>query len=717
MERIYQSLTDRLNESTVNYDLKKIRTAYEFASLAHEGQMRDSGEPYIIHPVSVAHILADYEPGTNAIIACILHDVIEDTKITYRELKKEFGSEVADLVEGVTKLENIPFSSKEEQQVENLRRMFLAMAKDIRVILIKLADRLHNMRTLESVTEEKQRMKALETMEVYAPLAHRLGMQKIKFELEDISIKFLDPTAYHQIQDFIKEKIPTGEKLLGNIKSKIEKKLKELKIEFYTESRFKHTYSIYRKLYKHNIELDQVYDIFAIRLIVNTVTECYTVLGMLHDVFTPLPGRFKDYIGTPKPNMYQSLHTTVMGSMGTPFEVQIRTWEMHKTAEFGIAAHWKYKRGIFGRDTHDEKLTWIRKLLEIQSNVNEPEDFMRALKIDMFTDEVFVFTPKGDVINLPSGSTPIDFAYAIHSAVGNKMIGAKVNGKIVEFSYALKNGEICEIITTSAVHGPNREWIKISRTGEARNKIRQWFKKEKREENVAFGKGEMDAELKRNNIKFTDEQKEELLAPVILKHGMQGLDDFYAAIGYGGVSISKIIPRLKDEYQKLNEIKEEEIISFDNDYSDGPGGGVIVENQKNCLVKFAKCCSPVPGDKIIGFITRGYGVSVHKRDCGNINAVSLSAPERLISVKWDISREDDFSANINITAQNRIGIIADITSALASMRVMIRSLNAREIRQYDIAVSLLINVRNAEHLQSVVARLKKIKDIDGVVRV
>ncbi|MEG2045016.1 MAG: RelA/SpoT family protein [Clostridia bacterium] len=556
-------------------------------------------------------------------------------------------------------------------------------------------------------------------MEVYAPLAHRLGIQKIKIELEDLALYQLDPVAYNEIKTTLDSKLSQKEDLLATTTASIEQHLKDVNIEYVIESRFKQIYSIYRKMYTQNREFDEIYDLFALRIIVNSVSECYAVLGIIHDEFHPIPGRFKDYISTPKPNKYQSLHTTVIGKDGVPFEVQIRTAEMHRIAEYGIAAHWRYKTGIFDNDINDEKLAWIRQLLELQNDATEPEEFMRALKIDMFADEVFVFTPNGDIINLPLGATPIDFAYSIHSAVGNKMTGAKVNGKIVELTYVLKNGDRCEIITASGEHSPNRDWIKLAKTSEARNKIRQWFKKERREENVETGYRELESELKRNNIHFTEHDKSEILKPVYERLSMSSLDDFYAAIGYGGIFVSKIMPRMRDEYAKrvAAETENKGDPSFINNKEIHTStNGITVEGIDNCLIKFSQCCTPVPGDLVVGFITRGYGVSIHKSDCKNLQKLIELEPERIVDVKWDTKHIEQFDAIVNITAQNRIGLAADITSNLASMRVMIRSLNARELTNGDALITVNIIVRDFEHLKSVINKLEKINGVVTVTR-
>lgn len=719
MEDLLNNLIKQLSKGNTKYDYDKITLAFHTACLAHEGQKRESGEPYITHPVAVAMILSEYELDTDSIIAAILHDVIEDTETTYKTIKKDFGSDIAELVEGVTKLGKIPYTSKEEQQVENLRKMFLAMAKDIRVILIKLADRLHNMRTLSSLSDIKRREKSLETMEVFAPLAHRLGMQKMKHELEDISLKYLDPIGYKTIEDNLSAKMQERELLLQGIKLRIIRRLEEAEIKYHFEGRVKQVYSIYRKMYSLNRSFEEIYDLYAVRIIVENVTECYNVLGVIHDLFKPIPGRFKDYISTPKPNMYQSLHTTVIGREGIPFEVQIRTWQMHKTAEFGIAAHWKYKRGLFGRDSQDEKLNWVRQLLEIQNEAQEPEDFMRTLKIDMFDDEVFVFTPNGDVINLPAGATVIDFAYAIHSAVGNRMNGAKVNGKIVEFTYNVQNGEIVEIITTGASHGPSRDWLKIAKTSEARNKIRQWFKKEKREENIQSGKDDLEKELRRNGVVINnDTLREQVFEPTLTRLGIKNITELYAAIGYGGITITKILPKLRDEFLKLTRTTQEEqpAETVSPPRKSKTPSGVIVEGLDNCLVKMAQCCGPLPGDHIIGFVTRGFGVSVHKTDCVNIKNLGVEETKRLIGVHWDIEEEESFLAALNIKAMNRLGLAADITTQLAAMRVMINGLNARESKDGMGIFVVTISVKGLEHLNSVIARLSKIKGVIDITR-
>lgn len=718
MDSLLEGLLKLLHDRKIQYDEQRIRNAYELAYKAHNGQKRESGEPYITHPVAVARILAEMDCDSDSVIAALLHDVIEDTDVLPAEIKKAFGNDVLELVEGVTKLSKLSYSTKEEQQVENLRKMLLAMAKDIRVILIKLADRLHNMRTLQYMPEKKRREKAHETMQIFAPLAHRLGIQRIKMELEDIALRYLDPVGYKEIEDHIKVISLKGEGVLESIKRRIGRRLHEQNIKYVIESRVKQVYSIYRKMYSQNRSFEEIYDLYAVRIIVDNVTECYNTLGIIHDMFKPIPGRFKDYISTPKPNMYQSLHTTVIGKEGIPFEVQIRTWEMHRTAEFGIAAHWKYKRGLFGKDPLDGKLEWVRHLLEVQGDMRDAEDFMHLLKIDLFADEVFVFTPKGDVINLPAGANIIDFAYAIHSAVGNKMVGAKVNGKIVELSYTVSNGEIVEILTSAASHGPSRDWLKIAKTNSAKSKIRQWYKKEKRDENIVNGREELEKEIRRNGMPVNTLMNEEVLPVVMKRFSIAELVELYNAIGYGGITVTKLLPKIKEEYQKLKLPQEEALIPKGQTQHSKSSGGVIVEGLDNCLVKFSQCCNPLPGDEITGFVTRGYGVSIHKKDC--VNIVSLlkdsESYERIVNVHWDIDNTEWFSVTINVTAPNRIGLTADITAQLANMRVMIHRLNARETKDKMAVVQVTIDVKSLDHLDSVVARLKKIPGVMDIAR-
>ncbi len=717
-DELFSVLMGRLGRGITSAQKKKIQYAYQFASRAHAGQTRESGEPYITHPVSVALILADMGMDAQSIIAALLHDVIEDTPIDNQTVIREFGQEVFELVDGVTKLGKIPYSTREEQQAENIRKMLIAMARDIRVIVIKLADRLHNMRTIEGKRDEKKRREtAHETMDVYAPIAHRLGMRMIKEELEDRCLRQLDPIAYKEIEDNLATRHDEREAFLNSIKEKLAVRLRELHMKAHIEGRVKSIYGIYRKMYMQGKEFDEIYDIYAVRIIVDTVTECYNVLGVIHDVMHPIPGRFKDYISTPKPNLYQSLHTTVIGREGIPFEVQIRTWDMHYTAEYGIAAHWKYKAGIKGKDSLEERLAWIRQLLDIQRDADDAEDFVKSIKTDLSLDEVFVFTPKGDVINLPSNSTVIDFAYAIHSAVGNRMVGAKVNGKIVSLDYKLNNGEIVEIITTSAEgHGPNRAWLKLCRTSEARSKIRQWFKREQRDENIKTGKEEIEREFKRNGINLTGDALQEFLLEVAKRQHYQDVDDFYAAIGYGGISLSKIIPRLREEYRKLVTTQEEPVVDT-LPRAGKSSGGVRIEGIDGCLVKFSQCCNPLPGDDIIGFITRGSGVSIHKIDCPNVVS-AMAAPDndpaRWVKAEWDTAELKSFKASLRILAVDRFGMLADIASVLAGLHVMITSINARSVKDGNSLIELTIVVDSLNHLQSVVGKMQK---VDGVLEI
>ncbi|MBQ2945666.1 MAG: bifunctional (p)ppGpp synthetase/guanosine-3',5'-bis(diphosphate) 3'-pyrophosphohydrolase [Clostridia bacterium] len=710
-------LMKALRANGIKYDFEKIERAYRLAEEAHKGQKRESGDDYISHPVNVAVILSEYGSDTEAIVAALLHDTVEDTEVALDSIKKGFGKEVAELVDGVTKLGKIPYSSKEEQQIETLRKMFLAMAKDIRVILIKLADRLHNVRTLQYRSPEKQRSVALETMEVYAPLAHRLGMQRMKHELEDLSIKYLDNYGYNHIVEQMANCKEIGNNLFSSVKRQIRNRLEIGGKTIHIESRVKHTYSIYRKMYMGNKDFSEIYDLYAIRIIVDTVTDCYNVLGVIHDLFKPIPGRFKDYISTPKQNMYQSLHTTVIGKEGIPLEVQIRTWDMHNTAELGIAAHWKYKSGIFGKSDADAKLGWVREFLEIQKDSTEPEEFFRTFKIDFFADEVFVFTPSGDVITLPLGATPIDFAYRIHSDIGNKMVSARVGGKPVEFSFQLSNGDIVEITTSAASSGPKRDWLKIAKTSEARTKIRQWFKRECREENIKTAKEELDKELRRNGIFVKDNEKIILYTPILEKMNLS-LDEFYNSIGYGGLYISKIMPRLKDEYNKLrgSELEAEELpVASQAKQSKKLAQNIVVEGVSDCLTRLAKCCSPLPGDDIVGFITRGYGVSIHKADCPNVINCSDDTAERLVRARWD-SEKGDFTVNIAIIGENRIGLMADISSQLAAMRINIHNLSAREQKDGSTLTLLTIDVNSAEHLQLILNKLSRISGVYSVER-
>lgn len=719
MEQLYQKLADTIVNYNQSADMERVRKAYEFAEQLHHSQVRLSGEPYIFHPLSVAVILAQMEMDTDTIIAALLHDTVEDTDCTSQNLIDLFGEQVAELVDGVTKLGRIAYSSQEEQQVENLRKMFMAMAKDIRVILIKLADRLHNMRTLKSMTAEKQRQKALETMEVFAPLAHRLGISKIKWELEDLALRYLDPVGYQEILSSINQKRQEREEYLEEIKSTIGKTLAESGVKFHIEGRVKHFYSIYKKMYSQNKTIDQIYDLFAVRVLVDSVGDCYNVLGMVHELYKPMPGRFKDYIAMPKPNLYQSLHSTVIGTKGTPFEVQIRTWEMHRTSEYGVAAHWKYKEGRTAMNNFDEKMSWIRQLMEMQKETPDAEEFMRSLKIDLFSDEVFVFTPKGDVINLPLGSTPIDFAFAIHSAVGSKMLGAKVSGKIVPLDYKLQNGDIIEVITSSGVHGPSRDWLKIVKTSQAKTKINQWFKKQSREEDVAKGKEATEKELRKLGLPEEKVFIEEIITSLLRKFSYKSLDDIYASIGYGGIPLSRVINRIRDEYARRYGTEEPTLPVLEK--TEGtkksiPSGGVVVKGIDNCLIRFAQCCNPIPGDDIIGYVTRGRGLSVHRKDCANIqNALSdVTEAGRLMEACWADVQEDFYSAGLVYTAYDRDGILLEIAGLMSQQKVSVKALNAKSNADDIATVELVVEVGSRSELDSI---MKKLRNMPGTLDV
>ncbi len=713
-----------LEKTGKHYQIDKIKKAYLYAKELHRGQYRCSGEEYISHPVAVAEIVAGLELDTDSICAALLHDTVEDCggKIDLPTIRKEFGEDVAQLVDGLTKLVQIPFEDKEEQHIENLRKMFLAMSKDVRVIFIKLSDRLHNMRTLGVKQDAKRRMTALETMQVFAPLAHRLGMQRMKHELENLSLEYLDPIGYEEIKRDIEKRYGENRDFIERARSQVADKLTESGINFILEGRVKSVYSIYRKMYQQNKSFDQIFDFYALRVIVNTEEECYVVLGLMHEMFSMIPGRFKDYISTPKPNMYRSLHTTVMGRNAIPFEVQIRTWEMHQIAEYGVAAHWKYKSGEESKEEIDRKLSWIAKLIETEDGTRDPEEFLQALKIDIMHDEVFVFTPKGDIITLPQGSTVIDFAYAIHSEVGNKMVGAKINGMIVPIDKTPQNGEIVEIITSSASKGPSRDWMKIVRTGEARNKIRQWFKRERRAENIVVGRGEVDREFKRIGRPCTDAQRIEILTNVGKRLGISGPEDLYNTIGYGGLTMSKISAKLRDEFERIVKPEEEfpqtaeQVVTQKRRKSTG---GVIIDGVEGLSVKFAKCCNPLPGDPVIGFITKGYGISIHKQDCPNVIA-GLNNPQysnRWLNAGWEAaaSVSNEFEAQIRITAQSDIRLIADVTMALADMKVSLLSITTRN-RADSTVIELVVSCKNLDHFKSIMARLRSVPNVESVSR-
>ena len=715
IEELYKDFIKAVNEQFQKEEVEEIKKAFKTAEAAHAGQKRSSGEPYIIHPVAVAFILLNFGMDFQSIVAALLHDTVEDTTISLSQVSSLFGKEIAALVDGVTKLEKIPLHTEQEQQAENLRKMLLAMSEDIRVIIVKLADRLHNIRTLDYVEEQKRRDKARETLEIYAPIAHRLGIRAMKEELEDRAISFLDPVAYKEIEEALKTQSQAHkdflEKTIKSILDRVKLEVENAQID----GRIKSVHGIYRKMYMQNRDFDEIYDIYAIRIIVDNVIECYDCLGVIHDMYRPIPGRFKDFISTPKPNMYQSLHTTVIGKEGIPFEVQIRTKEMHITAEYGIAAHWKYKLGLSGTVKFDERLKWIRQLLDSQQNVYDVEDILRTIKSDLVPDEVFVFTPKGDVVNLPSGATVIDFAYAIHSAVGNKMVGAKVNGRIVPIDYQVESGEIVEVLTSSQQgKGPSRDWLNIVKTSEARSKIRNWFKKEKRDENITEGKKQLERELKKNKIRFADEHLKELLDKLVERQKCNDIDDFFAAVGYGGIPLTRIMPFLKEEYNRTAVVETPDTIEISESKTRTTSDGVIVEGIDNCLVKLSRCCNPIPGDSIIGFITRGHGVSIHKSDCTNVpdDIENTAEPERWVTAFWDKTIKESFKASLSILCISRVALMADISGLLASMRVFINSVNTRENKDGTVNIYITITVSSVEHLTSVAQRLEK---IDGVI--
>ena len=722
IEQGYRELADTILEHNPGVDLGRVRAAFELADRAHSGQKRKAGTPYVTHCVAAAQICAEMGLDEDSIVAALLHDCIEDTAITHEDIARQFGAEVADIVEGVTKLTRVQFTSREDEQMENLRKMLMAMAKDIRVILIKIADRLHNMRTMEYMVTQKQLEKSLETMEIYAPIAHRLGLQKVKWELEDLSLKYLDPDGYREIITYLDSKADVLNKFMSDVEKKITDRLTEYSIHATVQSRIKHTYSIYRKMYTQKRGLDEIFDLCAFRVIVDDIPDCYNVLGHIHDMFRPVPGRFKDYIATPKPNGYQSVHTTVLGEEGIMFEVQIRTWEMHRISEYGIAAHWKYKSGGAGvRAGDEEKFAWIRRLLEAQQDT-DAQDFVHDLKMDMFNDEVFVFTPQGDVVNLPAGACPIDFAYGIHSAVGNRMIGAKVNGRIVPFDYTLQNGDIVDIITSKSAPGPSRDWLSIAKTSGARTKIRAWFKKERRDENISEGKTQLEREIRRNKMRFTEEEYDKILTTLCERQHCNSFDDFYAAIGYGGIPITRLMPYIRDEYHKIFASEQPEKIKItekSQKTKHASGEGVTVDGIDNCLIKLSRCCAPIPGDEIIGFITRGHGVSIHKRDCPNVpkHPELDEEPERWIAARWNTGTDGkEFKASLMLTCESRVAMMADIANTLADMHVMINSINTRDGKNGIDYIYLTVTVKSIDFLNVVVSRLKSISGVDDVTR-
>ncbi len=721
----YEELVELMSNQGEKYDFKLIKKAFEFCVKAHEGQKRVSHEDYYIHPFNVSKIIVSLGMDSQSIAASLLHDVVEDTEFSVDDIKREFGEDVALLVDGVTKIARLNFSTKEQQQAESLRKMLIAMGQDIRVIIIKLADRLHNMRTIDAMPEQKQRDISLETLEIYAPIAHRLGIRPVKEELEDLAIKHLDPIAYAEIEDSLLHRKNHREQILNEIKEKIRERLEEVlpgvKISY--QSRVKSIHGIYRKMYIQGRDFDEIYDIYAIRIITDSVADCYNILGIMHDMFRPIPNRFKDYISTPKPNMYQSLHTTVLSRAGIPFEIQIRTFEMHHTAEFGIAAHWKYKEGITDNDKKlENRLAWIREILDTQDASTDASEIVRTIKVDLAEEDVFAVTPKGDVINLPVGATVVDFAFAIHTAVGVRMVGAKVDGKIVSISHKIKTGEVVDILTTNqAGHGPSRDWLNIAVTNQAKAKIRSWFKKEKRTENIATGKFEFERELKRNGINYSDEELDAYLEELATRQRFSSVDEFYAAIGYGGILLSKIMPRVKEDYNKKSSAtKVAEITPINNSKTSKSTDGVIVEGIDNCLIKLSKCCTPLPGDEIIGFITRGHGVSIHKRDCNNVpkNIADAQEPDRWIAAHWDgEAHSENFISTLQISSIARDGVLLDVMNTMYNMRVPVHSVNAREVKNGNCVIVITVSAESVEHLKSIISRTEKIHGVFSVERI
>ena len=728
----YEKLERHIRQTNPSADLERIRAAFEYANQHHGSQLRKSGEPYIIHPIAVAEIVNELELDQDSIISALLHDCIEDTDSTHDDIARLFSPQVADLVEGVTKLTRMQYTSREDEQMENLRKMFMAMAKDVRVILIKLCDRLHNMRTLQYQSSTKQKEKALETMEVYAPIAHRLGMQKLKWELEDLALEYLDPVGFHDVESALRDLTTENSEFLERMQKQIEERLRADGLDCTVYGRLKHLYSIYRKMYAQNKTIKEIFDIYAFRVMVDDIPTCYNVLGCIHDMFKPVLGRLKDYIGTPKPNGYQSLHTTVIGREAIPFEVQIRTWQMHQTAEYGVAAHWKYKEGMANQNLGTEReFEWVRKLLESQQDA-DPDEFVRTLRVDMFSDEVFVFTPNGDVKSLPAGATPIDFAYSIHSAVGNTMTGARVNGRIVTFETPLKNGDIVEIITSKNAHGPSRDWMKICMSNEARNKIRQWFKKERREENIATGRAMFETELKHAGLSIAAITATSELTDTLLRRVRFGsLDELYAAIGYGGMSAVKAVGRMKEELTRLGRLErqraEAEALraaasTGETIYPSGKASqskprhsenGIIVEGIDNCMVKFSKCCTPVPGDPVVGFITKGYGVSIHRQDCPNAEPTRRKPEEagRWVKVAWAVTEDAHFRTSLEISAKDRDGLALDVAMALSAQKVRLNNISARSQPDGYAMVNLELSVKDKSELTAVVNKLSQVPGV------
>ncbi len=724
-EECWKSLEAKILAGNITMDMGRVRDAYEYAVKLHEGQKRRDGSPYVTHCVATAEIIAEQGLDEDSIVAALLHDVIEDTPATYDDVKRQFGATVADIVEGVTKLTRVQYTSHEEEQAENLRKMLIAMAKDIRVILIKIADRLHNMRTMDYQSKEKQLIKSAETMEIYAPIAHRLGMQKIKWELEDRSLYYLDREGYKEITEALSTRMDTLRVFMDKVEKQIQKRMNDEGIDATVYGRIKHIYSIYRKMFAQQLDINGIFDLCAFRVIVDSIPDCYNALGMIHDMYKPVPGRFKDYVSTPKPNGYQSVHTTVIGSEGIPFEVQIRTWDMHLTAEYGVAAHWKYKTGEQGvKEGDEEKFAWVRRLLEAQQETDATE-FVHDLKIDMFADEVFVFTPSGDVINLPAGATPIDFAYAIHSGVGNSMVGASVNGRIVTFDHVLQNGDIVEVRTSKSAPGPSRDWLQLAKSSSARTKIKQWFKKEKREENIQRGRDMFETELKRNGLTMADVMDEDVLPHILKKLSVPSMDELYAAIGYGGQTAVRSVNRVKDELSHIKRPEKKTVLDKINEQAEKRVSrpqkavhGILVEGLDNCLIKFSKCCTPVPGDDIVGFITRGNGVSIHRTDCQNYlrQRLSTGADGRWIEVSWADHTTDLYITTLRILAKERSGLIMDIATALNALNAKVRSLSARDVGNDQSTATVTVEVRGLEELKGIINRIAAIRGVIEVRR-
>ncbi|PWX49266.1 (p)ppGpp synthetase [Clostridium perfringens] len=722
-----EELISKIKANGNNVDIDLVKKAYDLAFEAHKEQKRESGEPYIIHPISVAMILADMGMDTNTIVAGLLHDVIEDTDYTYEDISNIFNVEVANLVDGVTKLGKIKYKSKEEQQADNVRKMLLAMAKDIRVIIIKLADRLHNMRTLKYMKPEKQKKKAQETLDIFAPLAHRLGISKIKWELEDLCLRYIHPEEYYDLVNMIAEKRVEREKFISRIIEELKENLDKASIDSDIEGRPKHFYSIYRKMVNKHKSIEQIFDLTAIRILVNTVKDCYAVLGIVHTIYKPIPGRFKDYIAMPKPNMYQSLHTTVIGSEGKTFEIQIRTFEMHRTAEYGIAAHWKYKSGVTGTDSKDmtfeNKLTWLRDILEWQKEAVDATEFMEGFKLDLFSDEIFVFTPKGVVINLPAGATPIDFAYKIHTDIGNKCVGAKVNGKIVTLDYKLKTGEIVEILTSSSSRGPNIDWLNIANSNQARSKIKQWLRKARREENLERGKEMLEKECKKQSLLFSDLCKGPLYDKLLKRYHLNNVEEIYVAVGEGELLSSTVISKLKENVVKqvteeeLNKNIEEQIAKTERQTKKKQSYGVTVKGLNNIMVRFARCCNPVPGDDIAGYITKGRGVSVHRKDCSNFKAIVEKQREKVVDVSWGTEKGTAYVAELEVKAEDRMCLLSDVMLVITDSNLSLLSLNAKSGKNGVANINIQVKIDNIEQLKELMKKIRRIQGILDVYRV